>query len=122
MKGSGCGCGVKKGNMPPMMGMMKEMMSGMDEGFNPMEMCKSMMETVKTTAQMAGIATPEVRALFDDWANQVEFEVLSIVKANGQVHPQDIAQELKISEESALYFVSKLIRDKKVKITGIEPF
>lgn len=55
--------------MPPMMGMMVEKMG---EGFNPMEMCKNMMEAVKTTAQMAGYATPEVMALFEDWVNQVE--------------------------------------------------
>ena len=114
------GCGNNKDGMPPMMGMMKEMMGGMGEGFNPMEMCKNMMATVKTTAEIAGNATPEVRAMFEDWVGQVELEVLAIVKAKGQVNPQEIAQELKISEDSALYFISKLIRDKKIKVTAIQ--
>lgn len=103
-----------------MMGMMQKMMGKMGEDFNPMEMCKRMMETVSTTATMAGFATPEVRALFDDWATQVEGEVLSVIKQKGEVNPSTIAQELKISEDSALYFISKIIRDKKGKITGIE--
>jgi len=122
IKKPGCGCGGEdKGGMPPMMGMMKEMMGEMGETFNPMEMCKHMMETVSTTATMAGFATPEVRALFDDWVTQVEGEVLSIVKQKGEVNPWAIAQELKISEDSALYFISKLIRDKKVQVTAIQP-
>ena len=100
-----------------MMSMMKEKMGNV---FNPMEMCKRMMESVNTTATMAGFATPEVRALFDDWATQVEDEVLTLVKQKEEVNPEVIAQELKISEDSALYFISKLIRNKKIKITAIQ--
>lgn len=118
MKGSGCcGNGDSKGGMPPMM---QAMMGKMGENFNPMEMCQRMMETVTATASMTGFATPEVRALFDDWVGQVESEVFALVKQKGQVVATDIAQELKISEDSALYFVAKLIRDKKLKITGME--
>ena len=64
--------------------------------------------------------TSEVRALFDDWATQVESEVLTIVKQKGEVNPGKIAQELKISEDSALFFISKLIRDKKIIVTTIQ--
>lgn len=103
-----------------MMGMMQEMMGKMGGDFNPMEMCQKMMLTVTETARMAGLATPEVQALFDDWVSQVESEVLTIIKSKGQIEPHAIASELKISEDSVLYFVSKLVRDKKVRITGIE--
>lgn len=103
--------------MSSMMGMMKEKMGSV---FNPMEMCKRMMESVNTTATMAGFATPEVRALFDDWAAQVEGEVLTILKQKGEVNPGEIAHELRISEDSALYFISKLIRDKKIKVTAMQ--
>jgi hypothetical protein len=88
---------------------------------NPMmDMCKSMMESINNTAKMAGFATSEVRALFEEWANEVENEVLSLIKTSGQVNPVDIAQELKISQDSALYFVSKLIREKKIKVLGVQ--
>ena len=88
---------------------------------NPMmDMCKSMMESINNTAKMAGFATSEVRALFEEWATEVENEVLSLIERNNQVSPTEIAQELKISEDSALYFISKLIREKKIKILGVQ--
>lgn len=90
------------------------------EGFNPMEMCKSMMESINNTAKMAGFATSEVRALFEEWANEVENEVLAFIKHSGQVNTTDIAKELKISEDSVLYFVSKLIREKKIKVLNVQ--
>jgi len=97
------------------------MPEGMTEAANPMmDMCKSMMESINNTAKMAGFATSEVRALFEEWANEVENEVLFHIKRNGQVAPNDIAKELKISEDSALYFVSKLIREKKIKILAVQ--
>lgn len=34
------------------------------------------------------------------------------MRQKGQVSPAEIAQELKVSEDTALYFISKLIRDK----------
>jgi len=93
----------------------------MAEAANPMmDMCKSMMESINNTAKMAGFATSEVRVLFEEWAHEVENEVLSHIKCNGQVAPNDIAKELKISEDSALYFVSKLIREKKIKIVTVQ--
>ena len=114
-----CGNNVQKGSMSPMMGMMKEMMGNTDESFNPMEMCQNMMNTVTNTAKMAGLATPEVQALFEDWAEQVETEVLQVMR-QGAISPKSIAENIKISEDSALYFISKLVRDKKIIITGID--
>ena len=90
------------------------------EEFESMEMCKRMTESVSTSAKMAGFATPEVLAMFEDWVTEVEKEILKLIDDKGQLTPDSIAKELKISEDSALYFISKLIRDKKVKATGIE--
>ncbi|MCL6120119.1 MAG: hypothetical protein M1584_03690 [Deltaproteobacteria bacterium] len=101
------------------MGMMNKMMGKMkDENFNPMEMCRCMEESVATTAEIAGLATPEVRALFEDWASEVEKEILTVIKEEGQINPLSIAQKFKISEDSALYFISKLVRDKKIKVNA----
>jgi hypothetical protein len=103
------------------MGMMSNMMGKMkDENFNPMEMCKTMRESIAATAKIASLATPEVQALFEDWVSEVEKEILNIIKAEGQINPSAIADKLKITEDSALYFVSKLVRDKKIKV-NVEP-
>ena len=94
------------------------MMPGM-MGFNPMEICQTMMNSISDTAKMAGYATPEVQALFEEWSNQVEKEILEILK-NGIVSTSEIAKSMNISEDSVSFFLSKLLRDKKIKITGLE--
>jgi hypothetical protein len=105
--------------MPPMMPqMMQKMMEGMKE-FNPMAMCQSMMASVSKSAEMAAYATPEVRTLFEEWARSVEEEVLDVLKTHGSVNLSQLADQLKISPESTLYFLGKLVRDEKAVISEI---
>jgi hypothetical protein len=105
--------------MPPMMQeMMQKMMGGMKE-FNPMAMCQAMMSSVSKSAEMAAYATPEVRTLFEEWTRSVEEEVLTILKAQGQMDLNQLAARLKVNQESALYFLAKLVRDGKATISGI---
>ena len=105
--------------MPPMMQeMMQKMMAGMQE-FNPMAMCQAMMSSVGKAAEMAAYATPEVRTLFEEWARSVEEEILAVMKTRGQMDLNQLAAQLKISPESALYFLGKLVREGKVTIAAI---
>ncbi len=106
--------------MPPMMQqMMKKMMEGMKE-FNPIAMCQAMMTSVAKSAELGAYATPEVRTLFEEWAGSVEQEVLTVLKTRGQVDLSQLAAQLKISPESALYFLGKLVREGKATISGIQ--
>jgi len=105
--------------MPPMMQeMMQKMIGGVKE-FNPMAMCHAMLTSVSKAAEMAAYATPEVRTLFEEWAQSVEAEVLNALRTRGQLDLGQLAAELKISPESALYFVGKLVREGKATISGI---
>jgi len=107
--------------MPPMMQqMMHKLMAGMQE-FNPMAMCQAMMTSISKAAEMAAYATPEVRTLFEEWTRSVEEEILTVLKARGKVDLNELASQLKISPESALYFLGKLIRDGKAVISEIRP-
>jgi hypothetical protein len=106
--------------MPPMMQqMMQKMMEGMKE-FNPMSMCQSMMTSVAKSAEMAAYATPEVRNLFEEWARSVEEEVLTTLKTRGQMDLKQLAAQLKISPESTLYFLGKLVRQGGATISEIQ--
>ncbi len=106
--------------MPPMMQeMMQKMMGGMKE-FNPMAMCQAMMTSVSKAAEMAAYATPEVRALFMEWAGSVEAEILTVLRSQGQLDLAGLAGALKISPEGALYFLVKLVREGKATISGIQ--
>lgn len=105
--------------MPPMMQqMMQKMMEGMRE-FNPMAMCQAMITSVGKAAEMAAYATPEVRTLFEEWARSVEDEILTILKVRGPVSLEQLAAQLKVSPESALSFLGKLVRDGKVVISEV---
>jgi hypothetical protein len=112
-----------KGARPPMaegMGMpamMQKMMGGGE--FNPAAMCQAMMSSVGKAAELAAYATPEVRTLFEEWARSVEEEVLAVLKARGPLDLTALARALKISPESALHFLGKLVREGKAAIGDI---
>jgi hypothetical protein len=82
-------------------------------------MGQEMAGAVTESASMASFATPEVRGLFEEWARAVEEEIVVLLKNKGTSDPSEIAAKLKISEESALFFIGKMAREKKLKITGI---
>jgi hypothetical protein len=105
--------------MPPMMQeLMQKMMAGMKD-FNPMAMCQAMMTSVSKSAELAAYATPEVRGLFEEWARSVEEEVEAALREAGQLDLEQLAARLKVSQESALYFLSRLVREGKASISGI---
>ncbi len=102
---------------PGMMRQMMERMGGSD--FNPAAMCQAMMTSVGKSAELAAFATPEVRTLFEEWARSVQDEVLATLKAKGPLDLEGLARALKISPESALFFLGKLVRDGKASIGAI---
>ena len=111
----------KESMMPDMAKkMMKKMKEGNGGGFNPQEMCEKMTQSVETTAKLAGFATPEVQLLFEEWASEVEKEILGILAAQEQLDLSKVEEELKISQDSVRYFISKLIREEKIRITDLE--
>jgi hypothetical protein len=84
-----------------------------------MKMGEKVMGSITETAHMASFATPEVRGLFDEWSRTVEEEILQYLKEKGSALPADIAGHLKISEKSAMFFISRLAGEGKLRITGI---
>jgi hypothetical protein len=121
--------GGGNGGGSPMMGMMKNMMGGMmgsrkegdkadsgSMGFNPMEMCQKMMGNMGKSSELAAYATPEVRALFEDWAEQIENEILAFIKTNNNTDPDKIAEHFKLSKDSINFFITKLSQKGKINI------
>jgi predicted RNA-binding protein (virulence factor B family) len=123
--------GMMDGKGGSMMDMMKNMMGGMmgcksetteknenETGFNPMEMCKKMMSNIGKSTDLATYATPEVRALFEEWAEQIENEILDYIKANDNADPEKIAEKFKLSKESVNFFITKLSQKGKININA----
>ncbi|MCK8826005.1 hypothetical protein [Fuchsiella alkaliacetigena] len=95
----------------------------MNKGFNPVEMCQRMTESTGKAMEIASYATPEVRALFEDWVEAIEEEIIKIIKEESNTEnlkPDQIAKRLKISEKSVNFFIAKLAQQGELKITGIE--
>jgi hypothetical protein len=120
-----CAMDKKNKEMGPgmMMGMMKEMMGGWEGMPSMMEKCiqmpQQMAGAIEESLTATVYGTSEIKALFEDWAKAVEEEILSFVREKGSCEPAEIAAKLKISEESAAVFISRLIRGKKIRITCV---
>ncbi len=110
------------GESGPMMGMMQHMMSGgspcdgENEGESPMDMCKEMIQSIKQSKEITAIVTPEINSMFEEWVGQVNEEILGHLKNKKSLNIKAIAEHLKISVESAIYFVAKLAQIKKIDI------
>ncbi|MGQ9655990.1 MAG: hypothetical protein ACUVXD_18195 [Thermodesulfobacteriota bacterium] len=96
---------------------MQTMKAMREQGFSPMEMCRQMTQAVERASEMAAYATPELRDLFEDWLRQVEEEILAFVSEQGKVNALEIAERLKISEQSAVFLLSKLAREGKIHMS-----
>lgn len=81
-----------------------------------MKMGQQVMGSIIETAHMASYATPEVRALFEEWARLMEDEIISFIKENEKPQPAAIAEKVKLSEESVLFFISKLLREGRIAV------
>ena len=110
-------------NMMP--DMAKKMMSNMqNKTFSPQEMCEKMTASVEKTAKLAGQANDEVQMLFEEWAEQVEKELLDLLENiqenNNNFDAAEAAESLKVSEDTVLFFLSRLIKNKKIEVTSLK--
>jgi uncharacterized membrane protein len=84
-----------------------------------MQMCEQMTGTVVEVGRLAGFASPELRGLFDEWLKALESEIIEFLKKRGSCLPADLAAQLKLSEESVFFLIGKLVREGRLKITGV---
>ncbi|MGD1046075.1 MAG: hypothetical protein ABR936_12270 [Bacteroidota bacterium] len=102
------------------MGMMKSAKGNGDSSEGQMEMpwdmCKKMMSSISKTSELATFATPEVRQLFEEWAVQIEDEILSYVQETKINEIEKIAEHFKLSRESVTYFLTRLANKGKINL------
>jgi hypothetical protein len=111
--------GVAKGAMSnPMMGMMGMMMGNKHgEGdFNPMDMCKKMMAGMGPNRNTEPFATSEIQTLFEEWARQMDSEVLVLIENGKEMDIDKMAVQLKISRDSLIFFLNRLARQGKIDL------
>ncbi len=58
--------------------------------------------------------------MIQGWKSQIERQYLQALRERGTVAPHEVAERLGVSEQSAVFWLTMLARDGKVRITGIE--
>ena len=86
----------------------------MGEGVNPTQMCQSLVDKVAQSKQLMAITDPELLVLFEDWFEELEEEVISIVKKHGPMSARELAEKIGLSQRGATFLLSKLQREKKL--------
>jgi len=86
----------------------------MGEGVDPTQMCQSLVEKVAQSKQLMAITDPEILVLFEDWLEELEYEVVSLARTHDSLNADDLASKLGLSKRGATFLVSKLKREKKL--------
>ncbi len=85
----------------------------MGEGVDPTSMCQRLMDKVAQSRQLMAITDPELLSLFEDWFEELEEEVNSLIKKHGPLNAGALAEKLGLSERGATFLLSKLKRTRK---------
>lgn len=86
----------------------------MGEGVDPTSMCQRLMDKVTRSKQLMAITDPELLSLFEDWFEELEEKVNSLVMKHGPLNARTLADKLGLSERGATFLLSKLKRAGKL--------
>ena len=86
----------------------------MDEGVDPTDMCQSMVNKMAQSKQLRAVAEPDILALFEDWLEELENEVVAFAKKSGSTDPVDFAEGCGLTRSGAIFLTTKLIREDKL--------
>jgi hypothetical protein len=86
----------------------------LDEGVDPTHMCQKLVDRVAQSKQLMAVADPELLVLFEDWLEELEQEVISLVTQHGPLNPEKLAHNLGLSMRGATFIISKLQREGKL--------
>ncbi len=86
----------------------------MDEGVDPTQMCQSLVDKVARSKQLSSVVEPEVLALFENWLEELEEEVIAVVRNGHSLEPSMLAEALGLSRSGAMFLLTKLKKENKV--------
>jgi hypothetical protein len=77
-------------------------------------MCQSLVDKVAQSKQLMAIMEPDLLALFEDWLEELEEEVISLVKRYGPMGTREVAEKIGLSQRGTTFLLSNLNREKKL--------
>ncbi len=80
----------------------------MGEGVDPTAMCQSLVEKVARSQQLMAVADPELLVLFEEWLEQLEEEIVSLVKASRSLDAAALAPKLALPVTGVAFLLEKL--------------
>jgi hypothetical protein len=86
----------------------------MGEGVDPTQMCQRLVDKVAQSRQLMAMTDPDLLVLFEDWFEELEEEIISLVSVHGPMGPSELAQKTGVSLRGATFLVSKLKREGKL--------
>ena len=82
--------------------------------------CSTDMERYERTVRGPFIATSGGEAMIPGWREEVVGDYVEVLKSHGKVTPAQVAARLGISECCAVYWLTDLARDGRVRILAVE--
>jgi hypothetical protein len=86
----------------------------MGEGVDPTQMCQSLVDKVAQSKQLRAITDPELLVLFEDWFEELEQEVMSLLEKHGTLSAGELAKRVGLSQRGATFLLSKLKSEKNL--------
>jgi hypothetical protein len=85
----------------------------MGEGVDPTQMCQRLVDKVAQSKQLMAMTDPDILVLFEDWFEELEDEIVSLIKELGPMNPGELAEKTGLSMRGATFLLSKLKREGK---------
>ncbi len=86
----------------------------LDEGVDPTQMCRSLVDRVSRSEVLKRIAEPELLPLFEDWLEELEKEFAAEMKNSGIEGLDRVADKLGLSGSGARFLKAKLEQEGKL--------
>ena len=86
----------------------------MGEGVDPTQMCQRLVDKVAQSKQLLAITDPDLLVLFEDWFEELEEEIISLVNQFGPLDAAKLAEKTGVSLRGATFLLSKLEREGKL--------
>jgi len=90
----------------------------MGEGVDPTDMCRSLVGKVSRYRELVAVADPEILALFEEWLEALEEEMVALAREGVPLETKALSQKLGLSPAGVEFLLGKLRQTGKLPETS----